>query len=309
MDDQRFPYGGQAVLEGVMMRGRRQATVAVRRPNGELAYKHMPINSKRDARWSKIPIIRGIMGLVEAFTIGRQALDFSAEVLAAEEEETVSPIVQGLIFVVALAIGIGIFVVLPSLIANTVSRMGAPVLVREIVEGLINLVMVIAYIYAISQLPDIQRVFGYHGAEHKAINAYEAGAPLTVESVRSFTRIHPRCGTSFLVIAALIGFVIFLSVAGLPLWQRIGARIVLIPVVAAVAYEFLRLAAAHYHRPWVQQLLNPVLATQYLTTREPDDEMIATAIAALTPVLAADGVGSQNVSAAAEPEEQLALSA
>ncbi len=309
MDDQRFPYGGQAVLEGVMMRGRRQATVAVRRPNGEIAYKHLPINSTRDARWAKIPIVRGIMGLIEAFTIGRQALDFSAEVLAADEEENVSPIVQGLIFVVALAIGIGIFVVLPSLIANTVSRMGAPVLVRELVEGLINLVMVVAYIYAISQLSDIQRVFGYHGAEHKAINAYEAGAPLTVASVRGFTRIHPRCGTSFLVIASLIGFVIFLSVSGLPLWPRIGARIVLIPVVAAVTYEFLRLAAAHYHRPWVQQMLNPVLATQYLTTREPDDDMIATAIAALTPVLAADGVVPQNETMAKEPEERLALSA
>jgi uncharacterized protein YqhQ len=309
MDDQRFPYGGQAVLEGVMMRGRRQATVAVRRPNGEFAYKHIPIKSNRDARWSKIPIVRGIVGLGEAFTIGRQALDFSAEVLAADEEETVSPIIQGLIFVVALAIGIGIFVVLPSLIANTVSRMGAPVLVREIIEGLINLAMVVTYIYAISQLPDIQRVFGYHGAEHKAINAYEAGAPLTVASVRTFTQIHPRCGTSFLVIAALIGFVIFLSVSGLPLWQRIGARIVLIPVVAAVAYEFMRLAAAHYQRPWVQHLLNPVLATQYLTTREPDDDMIATAIAALTPVLAADGILPHDESAAADHEEQLALSA
>jgi uncharacterized protein YqhQ len=309
MDNQQFPYGGQAVLEGVMMRGQRQATVAVRRPNGDFAFLHMPINPKRDAYWSKLPIVRGIMGLVEAFTIGRRALDFSAEVLAADEDEQVSPLVQGLIFVVALAIGIGIFVVLPSLIAHTVSRLGAPVLLREIVEGLINLVMVVAYIYAISRLPDIQRVFGYHGAEHKAINAYEAGAPLTVASVRSFTRIHPRCGTSFLVVAALIGFVIFLSVSGLPLWQRIGARIVLIPIVAAVAYEFLRLAAKHYHRPWVQRALAPVLATQYLTTREPDDAMIATAIAALEPVLAADGVSTLSATTADDSAERLALSA
>ncbi|MEI8167853.1 MAG: DUF1385 domain-containing protein, partial [Chloroflexales bacterium] len=147
-------------------------------------------------------------------------------------------------------------------------------------------------IYAISRLRDIQRVFGFHGAEHKVINAYEAGAPLTVDAVRPFTRIHPRCGTSFLVITALIGFVIFLAVAGMPWWQRIGARIVLIPVVAAVALECMRLAAAHYHRPWVRRLLAPALATQYLTTREPDDLMIATAIAALVPVLEADAVAA-----------------
>lgn len=289
MDEQRFSYGGQAVLEGVMMRGRRQATVAVRRPDGDIALKHLPIDTVRDAAWHKLPIIRGLVSLREAFTIGKQALDFSATVAIDDEGEQVSPVMQWVVFIVALAIGVGIFVVLPSLIANVAGTMGAPILVREVIEGLINLVLVVAYIFVISRLRDIQRVFGYHGAEHKVINAYEAGAPLTVEAVRGFSRIHPRCGTSFLVIAALIGFVIFLSVSGLPLWQRVGARIVLIPVVAAVAFEFLRLAAANYHRPWVQRILAPTLATQYLTTREPDDAMIATAIMALLPVLAADG--------------------
>jgi uncharacterized protein YqhQ len=289
MDEQRFSYGGQAVLEGVMMRGRRQATVAVRRPDGDIAFKHLPLDDLRDSFWHKLPIVRGLTSLREAFTIGKQALDFSATVAIDDEDEPVSPVVQWLVFVVALAIGVGIFVVLPSLIANVAGTMGAPILVREVIEGLINLILVVAYIYVISRLRDIQRVFGYHGAEHKVINAYEAGAPLTVEAVRGFSRIHPRCGTSFLVIAALIGFVIFLSVSGLPLWQRVGARIVLIPVVAAVAFEFLRLAAANYHRPWVQRMLAPTLATQYLTTREPDDTMIATAIMALLPVLAADG--------------------
>lgn len=289
MDEQRFSYGGQAVLEGVMMRGRRQATVAVRRPNGDVALKHLPLDTVRDTAWHKLPIIRGLISLREAFTIGKQALDFSATVAIDDEGEQVSPIMQWVVFIVALAIGVGIFVVLPSLIANVAGTMGAPILVREVIEGLINLALVVAYIFVISRLRDIQRVFGYHGAEHKVINAYEAGAPLTVEAVRGFSRIHPRCGTSFLVIAALIGFVIFLSVSGLPLWQRVGARIVLIPVVAAVAFEFLRLAAANYHRPWVQRILAPTLATQYLTTREPDDAMIATAIMALLPVLAADG--------------------
>lgn len=305
MGEQQFTYGGQAVLEGVMMRGRRQATVAVRRPDGAFALKHLTVDSTERPAWMKQPIIRGFVSLRDAFAIGKEALDFSATVAIGDEEENLSPIVQGLVFLIALVIGVGVFVVLPSLLANLVSRLGVPVLLREAIEGLINLTMVVGYIYAISRLRDIQRVFGYHGAEHKVINAYEAGAPLTVESVRTFTRIHPRCGTSFLVFVALIGFVIFLLVSGLPLWQRIGARILLIPVVAAVAFEFLRLASANYHRPWVRRLLQPSLATQFLTTREPDDAMIETAIAALLPVLEADGVLPV---AEPEPEEALALS-
>jgi len=288
-----------------MMRGRHQATVACLRPNGELALKHRLIPAQRAAAWLRLPVIRGIVSLGDAFTIGREALDFSASVAVGDDEEELSPLLQGAVFAVALAVGVGIFVVLPSMIANYFSQLGASVLVRELIEGVINLALVVGYIYAISRLRDIQRVFGFHGAEHKTINAYEAGVPLTVDSVRQFSRIHPRCGTSFLVIAALVGFVIFLSVAGLPLWQRIGARIVLIPVVAAVAFEVMRVAAANYHRPWVRRLLAPALSTQYLTTREPDDAMIATAIAALVPVLEADGVAQ---SPQAESPQSLAVS-
>ena len=288
-----------------MMRGRHQATVACLRPNGELALKHRLIPAQRAAAWLRLPVIRGIVSLGDAFTIGREALDFSASVAVGDDEEELSPLLQGAVFVVALAVGVGIFVVLPSMIAKYFSQLGASVLVRELIEGVINLALVVGYIYAISRLRDIQRVFGFHGAEHKTINAYEAGVPLTVDSVRQFSRIHPRCGTSFLVIAALIGFVIFLSVAGLPLWQRIGARIVLIPVVAAVAFEVMRVAAANYHRPWVRRLLAPALSTQYLTTREPDDAMIATAIAALVPVLEADGVAQ---APQAESPQSLAVS-
>lgn len=305
MEEQRFSYGGQAVLEGVMMRGRRQATVAVRRPDGEIALKHIPLPGQASASWAKLPVIRGIVALKDAFKVGKEALDFSASVAVDDGEEELSPLAQWATFLIALAIGVGLFVVLPSAVANLAyTRLGTSVLLREVIEGVINLALVVAYIYAISRIPDIQRVFGFHGAEHKVINAYEAGAPLTVEAVRPFTRIHPRCGTSFLVIVALIGFVIFLAVAGLPWWQRVGARIVLIPVVAAVSFEFMRLAAAHYHRPWVRRLLAPALASQNLTTREPDDVMITTAIAALIPVLAADGVAP-----AAEPDPALALTA
>lgn len=287
MSTNQFKYGGQAVLEGVMMRGRRQATVVVRRPDGSFARLDLPIPA-RSAQWQRWPLLRGFAALAEAFTIGRKALDFSAAVVAADDNENLHPVVQTLIFIVTLAIAIGIFVVLPSLVANFIGQLGAPVLMREIIEALINLALVVAYIAAIGRIPDIGRVFGYHGAEHKVINAYEAGLPLTVESVRQCSRIHPRCGTSFLLAVALIGFLIFLSVAGLPVWQRIIARIVLIPLVAAVAFEAQQLAANYYHVPWVRWLLTPTLAAQYLTTREPDDDMIATAIAAFEPVVAAD---------------------
>lgn len=308
MDEQRFAYGGQAVLEGVMMRGRRQAAVAVRRPDGQVALKQINLPDHQRANWTRLPIVRGLYGLGEAFTLGRQALDFSAVVVADEGEEDLSPLAQALVFGVAFVLAIGLFVILPSAVANYVYvQLDLPVLVREVFEGLINLGMVVAYIYAISRLRDVQRVFGFHGAEHKVINAYEAGVPLTVEAVRPFSRIHPRCGTSFLVILALIGFVIFLAVATLPLWQRIGARIILIPLVAAVGFEFMRLAAANYHRPWVRRLLDPALSSQYLTTREPDDEMIAIAIAALIPVLEADGVALDPVRQPG-PDPTLALS-
>lgn len=273
------------------MRGRRQATVVVRRPDGSFARLDLPI-PERHARWQRWPLLRGFAALAEALTIGRKALDFSATVVAAEEEDRLSPWMQTLIFAVTMVIAIGVFVVLPSLVANAIGQLGAPVLLREVIEALINLALVIAYIAAIGRIPDIGRVFGYHGAEHKVINAYEAGLPLTVESVRQCSRIHPRCGTSFLLAVALIGFLIFLSVAVLPVWQRIIARIVLIPLVAAVAFEVQQLAANYYHLPWVRWLLAPTLAAQYLTTREPNDDMIATAIAALEPVLAADQVVS-----------------
>ncbi|HEX9438366.1 MAG TPA: DUF1385 domain-containing protein, partial [Roseiflexaceae bacterium] len=186
---------------------------------------------------------------------------------------------------------IGLFFVLPTLLASLADRLGATPTVREAVKVLIQLGIFVGYIVAISRLEEVKRLFGYHGAEHKTINAYEAGAPLTVERVREFTLIHPRCGTSFLLVVLLINFVVsFLLVRDLPLWARVLSHIPVIPLIAAMSYELLRLSAAQYHRAWVRVLVAPSLAFQKLTTREPDDAMIATAIAALLPVLAADGV-------------------
>jgi uncharacterized protein YqhQ len=298
MSVKRFPYGGQAVLEGVMMRGLRQATVAVRDPAGGIVFKHEPLNVERRRIWEHMPFLRGVLMLWDALNLGVRALNFSATVAIGEEDEQPSTKATTGALILSLLLAIGLFFVLPAFLAALVERLGATPLERELVQGLIRLLLFIGYIAAISRLPDIQRVFGYHGAEHKTINAFEAGEPLTVESVRRFTLIHPRCGTSFLLVVFIVSFVVFAFVRGLPFWLRLLSHIPLIPVIAGATYELLRLSAANYHRAWVRRLVAPSLALQRLTTREPDESMIAVAIAAVLPVLAADGVIPETYDAA-----------
>lgn len=297
MSVKRFPYGGQAVLEGVMMRGLRQATVAVRTPAGAIVFKHEPLNVARRHVWEKLPFLRGILMLWDALTLGTHALSFSATAALGEEDEQPSSLMTTITLALSLLFAIGLFFILPAFLASLVERLGATPLMRELVQGLIRLLLFLGYIIAISRLPDIQRVFGYHGAEHKAINAYEAGAPLTVDTVKDFTLIHPRCGTSFLLVVFIVSFIVFTFVRGLPFWLRLLSHIPLIPVIAGMTYELLRLSAANYHRAWVRRLVAPTLALQRLTTRPPDESMIAVAIAALLPVLAADGVVVNNYDA------------
>lgn len=314
MSVKRFPYGGQAVLEGVMMRGLHQATVAVRSPSGAIMYRHEPLDYQRRYHWENAPFLRGVLMLWDSLSLGVKALNFSAGIATGEEEEQPSKAALTLTLVVSLAFAFGIFFALPLLLASLLTAFGASNLVRDTAEGFIQLGIFVGYLALIGRMPDIQRVFGYHGAEHKAINAYEAGAPLTVESVRSFTLIHPRCGTSFLLVVVVLSIPIFAAFGGLPLWARLASRVVLVPLIAAIAYELLRLSAANYHRRWVRALVAPSLALQRLTTREPDDTMVAVAIAALLPVLVADGAPlsaydeslAEGVTGARTPEVALA---
>lgn len=305
MSSKRFPYGGQAVLEGVMMRGLHQATVAVRTTSGDIVFKHEPLNVRRRHAWETLPLLRGILMLWDALNLGTRALNFSASVAIADEAQATAARDDTAIepdkppseasttatMVVSLVLGVGLFFVLPTLLAGIADRFGATSFVREGIKVLIQLGLFVGYIVAISRLEEVKRLFGYHGAEHKTINAYEDHAPLTVEHVREYTLIHPRCGTSFLLVVLLLNFIIsFLLVRDLPLLWRMLSHIPLIPLIAAISYELLRLSAANYHRAWVRALVAPSLAFQKLTTREPDDQMIAVAIAALLPVLAADRV-------------------
>ncbi|HEU4323573.1 MAG TPA: DUF1385 domain-containing protein [Roseiflexaceae bacterium] len=303
MNGQRFPYGGQAVLEGVMMRGLHQATVAVRSPSGEIVFKHEQLDVERRRMWEQYPLLRGLLALWDALNLGVRSLTFSSNVALGEDEQPSAAANAGTV-VVSLLFAVGLFFVLPLMLASVLTWFGASLLVRDVAEGAIRLLVFIGYLLLIGRLPEIQRVFGYHGAEHKAINAYEAGARLTVREVQRFTLIHPRCGTSFLLVVVVISIPLFALFGDLPVWAHLPVRLALIPVIAAFAFELLRLSAANYHRAWVRALVAPSLALQRLTTREPDDQMVAVAIAALLPVLAADGVavtGQDPALAAASP--------
>ena len=277
-------------MEGVMMRGLHQATVAVRAPDGLIVYQDRPLNLARRVFWARVPFLRGIQMLGDALIIGVWALSYSANASAGEDEAELSRGQLTGLIATSLSMAIGLFFVLPLVLASLVARLGLGDLGRELLEGALRLLIFVGYLLLIRRSSDIRRVFGYHGAEHKAVNAYEAGAALTPAEVRRFTLIHPRCGTSFLLVVLLLSIVLFSFLSGLPFWMRLLSRIVFVPLIAGIGYELLRLSAANYHRPWVRKLVAPTLLMQKLTTEEPDDQMIEVAILALRRVLVADGI-------------------
>lgn len=278
-------------MEGVMMRGLHQATVAVRAPDGSVVFQDRPLNAARRTLWARLPILRGIQMLGDALVIGMWAISFSANASTGEDEPPLTRRQMIGLTITSIAMAIGLFWVVPLLVAALGQRLlGLGILAREVIDGVLRLLILIGYIVLMRRLPDVHRMFSYHGAEHKAVNAYESGAPLTVEKVRPFTLIHPRCGTSFLLVLVLISVVIFAPLGQLPFALRLLSRILLVPVIAGIGYEFLRLSARFYHKRWVRMLLAPTLALQRLTTNEPDDSMIEVAILALSRVLAADGI-------------------
>ncbi len=292
-------------MDGVMMRGLRQATVAVRTPTGDIVYRDRALNVTRRELWARIPLLRGIQMLGDALIIGVWALSYSANASAGEEEEPISSGEMRGLIATSLAMSVGLFFVLPLLLASLIARLGLNTVGRELVDGALRLLIFVGYLLLMRRSSDIRRVFAYHGAEHKAVNAHEAGAPLTPASVRGFTLIHPRCGTSFLLVVLLISIVLFSFVGGLPFWARLLSRVIFVPIIAGIGYELLKLSAANYHRAWVRALVAPTLALQKLTTEEPDDGMLEVAILALKRVLVADGFAFEHdevpTEVAAEP--------
>jgi len=277
------------------MRGSKTMAVAVRQPDGEILLHTEALNS-----WiyagpvSKWPFLRALPMLWDALVLGMRTLMFSADVALAEEEdvEFKGPMAWGTL-ALSLAVSVAIFFVVPLLLTGLVDRYITSSLLSNILEGAIRLLLLIAYIGAIGFMPDIKRVFGYHGAEHKTINAYEAGASLEPKTVQTFTTLHPRCGTGFLLIVAVISILVFSLLGRPPLPLRILSRIILIPVVSGLGYEVLKFSAARRHIRLVRWIMAPSLALQRLTTREPTLEMLEVAITALQRVLAKEGLASE----------------
>jgi uncharacterized protein YqhQ len=318
----KFYYGGQAVMEGVMMRGRTSAAVAVRRPDSSIYLYEEALDPRLyQNAWFRLPFLRGMLLLWEMLVLGTRLMTLSANVAtgAIDPDAPVpgnptidaptsiangvpmrAPVVAKpgelsgvalvLTLVVSLSFAVAIFFVGPLLLASLLHNQIGHGLLSLIVEGVIRLALLVGYLYFIGRVPDIQRVFGYHGAEHKAINALEQGDPLDVSHVRRASRVHTRCGTGFLLLVMVVSIVVFAFFNPPALLLKIILRIVLVPVVAGIAYELMRLGAANYRFTVVRWLLAPGLALQGLTTREPDDSMIECAIASLQRVLRRDGV-------------------
>ncbi len=284
--NKKISYGGMAVIEGVMMRGPEKTALAVRKPDGSIEIEK-EANNDLDKHYPflKWPLIRGAFVLIESMVVGIKMLNKSANMSMDEEEEELSTgeiLVTGLL---AFVLAIVLFVALPTAIVHFTKQYMGGVMAQNIIEGIIRIAFFLVYVYAISKMGEIERVFMYHGAEHKSILTYEAGQELTVENAHQFTTRHPRCGTSFLLIVMVISILVFAMLGEGSLFYRIWSRIAVFPVVAGLGYEFIRFSGKYYQHRWAQWLIAPGLWLQKLTTREPDDEQLEVAFAALREVL------------------------
>ncbi|MBN8580971.1 MAG: DUF1385 domain-containing protein [Anaerolineae bacterium] len=283
MEDRIITYGGQAVIEGVMMRGQKAFAVAMRAPDGNIVVHTEPLASIYSSKITKFPFLRGVILLWDALGLGMRALTLSANTQTGEDEKLEGPALY-LTLAVSLSFGIGLFFLLPTSVGGgveywlTQSGLNYAYWFGNLAEGVFQLLLLIGYIWAIGFMPDIKRVFQYHGAEHKTINAFEAGAELTPESVEKFPIEHPRCGTAFLLTLVLFSIILFSLLGPLPFYLRIISRILFIPVLAGIAVEYIRWTANNLNNPIVKLLIKPNLALQLLTTRPPDREMLAVAI-------------------------------
>jgi uncharacterized protein YqhQ len=339
----KFSYGGQAVIEGVMMRGAHTAAIAVRRKSGEIVVHEQKLNATLyRGRIAKTPFVRGLVGLWDALGLGTRALMWSADIAVQDEEieeakkkgqaAPENPIsfngpVGWATIAVSLAFGVGLFFLLPTTAATGIGALlnlnpvdaaavtdaAAPVVTQtdfqanfgpavvNLIENVIQLLLIIAYMWLIGFMPDVKRLYGYHGAEHKTINAYEAGATLDAKTVAQYPIEHPRCGTAFLLTVVLISWVVFSFFGRPPFLLLILSRVILIPVIAGIAYEALRFTAKHSSHPIIRLIIIPNLALQHLTTRTPDLGMNEVAIVAFKRVLLSEGLISEEEARIPEP--------
>jgi uncharacterized protein YqhQ len=279
-------YGGQALIEGVMMRGSKFVAAAMRSPDGQIKVISEPLGKIYQNKIKKVPFLRGLLLLWDSLGLGIRFLTESANIQTGEHEKVEGPALY-LTLIISFSIGIGLFFIAPAALGQwSESLIGWTAWWSNLFEGIIRLILVVTYIYLIGLLPDIRRVFAYHGAEHKTINAFESGTELTVENVAQFSLEHPRCGTSFLLTLILLSVIVFAFLGPLPILWRLITRVLFIPILAGIAYEYIRWTANHLSSQFVKTLIIPNLALQRLTTHQPDNSMIEVAITAFSTMYA-----------------------
>jgi uncharacterized protein YqhQ len=286
----RFSYGGQALIEGVLMRGRDAIAVAFRHPDGHIVWASESLRSGPHAwRFVRAPFVRGLVVLYETLVVGTRWLIRSANIQASADGVELGRGSIALMLGLTLALGVGVFFLLPLFIATVTTSNIQQDWVQHTVEGLVRVGIFLGYLALIARMPDIRRVFEYHGAEHMTIHALEAGDPLTTEKVRKYPTAHPRCGTEFLVVVIALSIFAFSLVGRQSAGVMIGSRILLIPVIAAVGYEILRFGARHRGNAIVKAIMAPGMLVQMITTKRPSDDQIEVAIVSMEQALEADG--------------------
>jgi len=285
----RFNYGGQALIEGVLMRGRDAIAVAFRHPDGHIVWASEPLNSGPHAwRLARAPLVRGLVVLYETLVVGTRWLIRSANIQAAQDDIEIGRGTVAIMLGVTAVAGIGIFFLVPLFVAQAVTSNSGSI-TQHLIEGLVKVGLLLGYLAVISRTPDIRRVFMYHGAEHMTIHALEAGDPLTTENVRRYPTAHPRCGTEFLVVLIALSIVAFALIGRQDIVTGSITRVLLIPVLAALGYEVLRWGAKHRANPIVKAVMAPGILVQMITTKRPTDDQIEVAIVSMEQALEADG--------------------
>ena len=298
MEEKLGIYGGQAVIEGVMMRGSETMAVAVRDPDGHIVLLKHSLSVAYRGCLAQMAFVRGLLGLWDALGLGMRSLTYSANVASGEEMEFEGPLAWGTL-TLSFGLGLGLFFLAPAAVGQvgetwlSLSSWGG-----NLLEGAMRLLLVVGYIWSIGFLPEVRRLYGYHGAEHKTINAFEAGAELTPDSVARYPLEHPRCGTAFLLMVVVFSIVIFSALGPMPLYLRLGSRVLLIPFLAALSYEYVRFTARNMDNPIIRILVIPNMALQRLTTRVPDIDMIEVAIVAFQEMRRVETVPKDSQSAA-----------
>ena len=271
-----------------MIRGQNNVAIAVRAPSGNIVTRVKKINTLFTGKLRSIPIIRGIIALAETLSLGMEALNYSSQVANDEEDTPPGKFSSAIMILISLSIAIGLFFILPLVVSKPFEGLLGSDVVSNVAEGIIRLAVFLIYVTVISLMPDIRRVYMYHGAEHMAVHAQEKGDPLTIQEIRKYPTAHPRCGTAFLLTIMVIAIIVFTLIPREPLWLVVGSRIVLIPLIASLSYEFIRFNSKYETNKFVSKMSVPSLLLQSLTTKIPDDDQIEVAINAMESAIDAD---------------------